>query len=152
MGTRADFYVGRGEDAEWLGSIAWDGYPSGTDDGLLSAASEKQFRHHLARFLSTRDDATLPEMGWPWPWETSHTTDFAYAFDDGRVWGSSFGAPWFEVDIAADGYGDPEWEDEKDLSHLPPTVFPNMSTRRMAVVGSKRSGVMTVSLPPEPPA
>jgi hypothetical protein len=30
MGTRADFYVGRGKDAEWLGSVAFDGYPSGT--------------------------------------------------------------------------------------------------------------------------
>jgi hypothetical protein len=29
MGTRADFYVGRGETAEWLGSIAWDGNPGG---------------------------------------------------------------------------------------------------------------------------
>lgn len=27
MGTRADFYIGRGENAEWLGSIAWDGDP-----------------------------------------------------------------------------------------------------------------------------
>jgi len=26
MGTRADFYVGMGKDAEWLGSVAWDGY------------------------------------------------------------------------------------------------------------------------------
>jgi hypothetical protein len=27
MSSRADFYVGRGEDAIWLGSIALDGYP-----------------------------------------------------------------------------------------------------------------------------
>ena len=27
MGTRADFYVGRGDAAEWIGSIAYDGYP-----------------------------------------------------------------------------------------------------------------------------
>jgi hypothetical protein len=29
MGTRADFYIGRGTEAEWLGSVAWDGYPGG---------------------------------------------------------------------------------------------------------------------------
>ena len=29
MGTRADFYIGKGTDAEWLGSIAWNGYPDG---------------------------------------------------------------------------------------------------------------------------
>lgn len=27
MGTRADFYVGTGANAEWLGSIAYDGHP-----------------------------------------------------------------------------------------------------------------------------
>ena len=25
MGTRADFYVGVGKKAEWLGNVAWDG-------------------------------------------------------------------------------------------------------------------------------
>lgn len=29
MGTRADFYVGKGPNAEWLGSTAMDGYPEG---------------------------------------------------------------------------------------------------------------------------
>lgn len=33
MSTRADFYVGRGAEAEWIGSISWDGYPDGVDDG-----------------------------------------------------------------------------------------------------------------------
>ena len=36
MGTRADFYVGRGESAEWLGSVAWDGNPRGIDDPVLT--------------------------------------------------------------------------------------------------------------------
>ncbi len=31
MGTRADFYTGRGQTAQWLGSIAWGGYPVGTE-------------------------------------------------------------------------------------------------------------------------
>jgi hypothetical protein len=26
MGTRGDFYVGRGKDAEWIGSIAYDAF------------------------------------------------------------------------------------------------------------------------------
>lgn len=38
MGTRADFYVGRGKDAEWIGSVAFDGYPDGFErDDLFSA-------------------------------------------------------------------------------------------------------------------
>lgn len=38
MGTRADFYVGRGEQAEWLGSIAWDGNPGAIFDGDFTPA------------------------------------------------------------------------------------------------------------------
>ena len=37
MGTRADFYVGRGEKAEWVGSIAMDGVPV-----LLASGEEGQ--------------------------------------------------------------------------------------------------------------
>ena len=40
MGTRADFYVGKGKDSEWLGSIAWDWYPDGIPDNILDAESE----------------------------------------------------------------------------------------------------------------
>lgn len=41
MGTRADFYVGRGTEAEWIGSIALDGYPDGIpDDGLVVRLSK----------------------------------------------------------------------------------------------------------------
>jgi hypothetical protein len=43
MGTRADFYVGRGETAEYLGSIAWDGYP----DGLMRVGDPKHDLLHM---------------------------------------------------------------------------------------------------------
>jgi hypothetical protein len=116
MGTRADFYVGRGETAEWVGSIAWDGYPEGimphaaekkrawVDGPLMPAAAkwpvgahlfdattEQEFRERVARFFEYREDVTLPENGWPWPWENSQTTDYAYAFDGGKVYASCFG-------------------------------------------------------------
>ena len=69
MGTRADFYVGRGQKAEWLGSIAWDGYPDGLSDiPVLSAQTEVAFRAAVRDMLASRKDGTTPEMGWPWPW------------------------------------------------------------------------------------
>jgi len=51
MGTRADFYVGRGETAEWVGSVAWDGYPNepwgiGRTTDLFTATTEADFRRH----------------------------------------------------------------------------------------------------------
>jgi len=87
MGTRADFYVGLDPDTmEWLGSIAWDGYPGGIDSGVKSAKMEETFRDRVTQLLESREDATTPDMGWPWPWEDSQITDFSYAFANDSVW------------------------------------------------------------------
>lgn len=143
MGTRADFYVGRGESAEWLGSITWDGYPPGIDDVVFAVTSEGEYRTAVSTFLASRRDATLPTEPWPWPWENSQTTDYAYAFDAGRVFGSCFGNPWFAVDIEAENYGEPDYDDA--VAKVP---FPDMSTRK----GDhdfimSRSGMIAVHFP-----
>lgn len=98
MGTRADFYIGTGEGAEWLGSIAWDGYEIDEADAhpVKDASTKDEYRASVAEYLSGRDDATLPDSGWPWPWDDSNTTDYAYSFVDGATrafpWGE--GASW----------------------------------------------------------
>src|SRR5688500_6281329 len=94
MGTRADSYVGRGKDAKWVGSIPFDGYPDGIDKKVLKAKTEAKFLEAINGFFGDR--ATLPSMGWPWPWDDSGTTDYAYAFDSGKVWASRFGHAWFD--------------------------------------------------------
>jgi len=102
MGTRADFYVGRGEKAEWLGSIAYDGYPEGLtgDDGVgeslvaTPCGSEAEWRERVAKFLASRENSTQVADGWPWPWTDSGTTDWAYAFDGAVVYLSCFGRAW----------------------------------------------------------
>ncbi|MEV8635199.1 hypothetical protein AB0395_26430 [Streptosporangium sp. NPDC051023] len=139
MGTRADFYVGRGPDAEWLGSIAWDGNPAGicTDTRALEAGDEQTFRDLLGGFLASRGDATTPDQGWPWPWNDSRTTDYAYAFDSGRVYGSCCGQPWFLVDPKGVDFGEPDEGEEIGES----AVFPDMSARQ-AVTFGERSGVI----------
>lgn len=135
MGTRADFYVGRGAEAEWLGSIAWDGYPEGIPEDLKSKQSEAEFRERVAAFIASRNDGTKPEDGWPWPWEDSNTTDYAYALDDGVVMASPFGNTWF------DASGDkPESE---DLDNDTKQVFPDMTSRRKVTFG-RRSGIMVI--------
>lgn len=146
MGTRADFYVGRGPEAEWLGSIAWDGYPDGVflaDEAPeylpIDVANEDAWRLAVAEFLAQREDATLPEQGWPWPWDDSGTTDYAYALDDGVIYASGFGYGWFAV-----AEGEPEDEDgDKDRSAGKTAVFPDMSERKNFTLGS-RSGVMLI--------
>lgn len=145
MGTRVDFYVGRGETAEWLGSYPFDGYPYGVferDEQL--PADEQGWRDWVTRFLAhNADRATLPEQGWPWPWEDSTTTDYAYALDDGKVYGSNFGHAWFEVDTADhENFGQPEDETPKSAA------FPNMAHRR-AVTYGPRSGLIVLGGPRE---
>lgn len=144
MGTRADFYVGRGTEAEWLGSIAWDGYPAGIDDAVLLSDTDEEYRRKVAEFLA-REDGTLPEMGWPWPWDDSGTTDYAYAFEGAKVYASSFGHAWFEVDTLAENGGDPEAEEHgADLGKS--ATFPNMADRSAVTLG-KRSGLIVFGGP-----
>lgn len=140
MGTRADFYYGRGDNAQWLGSIAWDGYPDGIDDAILKANTPEDYRAALVAFFAKRDDVTLPEDGWPWPWTDSHTTDYAYAFDGGKVWACPFGYGWL----------DPlQPQPEEDSFHKSKTVaFPDMTERQNVTLG-KRSGLMFIG--PEGP-
>jgi len=123
MGTRADFYIGTGKKAEWIGSVAWDGYlwaeRKDGHENITEANTEAKFREAVAK-LSSRGDFTSPEMGWPWPWTDSAGTDYAYCFSDGKVLAFNWGEP-----VPKDH---PEW--------------PDMDKSRYAKAGSKRSGVM----------
>lgn len=136
MGTRADFYIGRGQQAEWLGSVAWDGYQWHEEDGpLMQAKTPDEFRETVASIAKQRDDFTSPADGWPWPWDDSRTTDYAYVLHDGKVTAYIFGGEAF-----LDEEGCVDARDEKA------DWFPNMASRKaMAPPGSKRSGVMLIS-------
>ena len=149
MGTRSDFYLGRGEQAEWLGSIAWDGYPEGivpkegawpAGKHLFEAKTEQEFRERLEVFFAGRDDVRRPEDGWPWPWANSLTTNYAYAFDDGKVWASCFGGAWFDP-----SQDEPDEPDEPADLDVKVAVFPDM-TDRQKVALDKRSGLLFVGV------
>ena len=135
MGTRADFYIGRGEQAEWLGSIAWDGYPDGIADAVIHAQDEQDYRNFVQFFLEGRSDRSLPADGWPWPWEDSHTTDYAYTFAGGGVWGCNAGKWW---DAAQEEPEGEEWEALEDA------VFPNMANRKRRPLLGQHSGIMVL--------
>ena len=177
MGTRADFYIGRGKDAVYLGSTAWEGYPDGivktiskgryeckTEEfpqgqHLFDSKTEEEFKERLDQYFEKRTDVSLPHRdGWPWPWDTSHTTDYSYAFDDGQVFCCSFGHCWFtpaeyfkyikEVnrrqELSEDELeGLPELEDpsESKSTNGKECIFPNMKDIQNVTFGS-RSGVM----------
>lgn len=135
MGTRADFYVGRGLEAKWVGSIAFDGYPTGIDAPVLSAKTLDEYAAAIKEHMATRDDWTEPARdGWPWPWIDSRTTDYAYAFDCGAVWASYFGGAWFAADT--DEPDDPQGEN---------AVFPERGGAEQGSIFGPRSGLLVIT-------
>lgn len=145
MGTRADFYIRRTNDAEWLGSVAMDGYPEGIAPAILDAKKEMEYRQAVSNFLDETSHATMPEQGWPWPWTDSNTSDYAYAWDNG-VWYTIGYQPtrWW---LHADGelpYDDVE-KYEAALEGLQVTDFPNMEHMQNVTRGH-RSGLVLFSV------
>jgi hypothetical protein len=134
VGTRADFYVGRGEQAEWLGSIAYDGFPDGHAAALVGLTEASAYRLAVQTILEWVDHATRPAQGWPWPWANSQTTDYAYAFDGGVVYVTCFGHGWQVLRAELD-----DWPD--DEGKVP---FPDMTARQRVTFG-RRSGVIMVT-------
>jgi hypothetical protein len=141
MGTRADFYAGKGKDAEWLGSIAWDGQEI---SGYIRAAkTEKNFRKAVEVFLASRDDATLPAQGWPWPWNDSGLTDCSYWFFDGQCWEAHGSFPDDRYVPAKAVLPEDEDEQEAFIKKHERIEFPDMSARKNVTLGP-RSGVIVM--------
>lgn len=130
MGTRADFYIGKGEGAIWLGSIAWDGYPEGNPKPLGEAVDIPSYREAVDLAMKSSTGFTPPNMGWPWPWEDSRTTDYAYTWEDGKVWVSSFGSPWISWGDYHSLPDDDGSAFEAYCADKPKNSFPNMKDKQ----------------------
>jgi hypothetical protein len=91
MSTKTDFYVGRGHDAEWLGSLQQDCVPANLlripfGRLALTATDEPTYRTAVDDLLVVWEaenfGAAYPRRtGWPWPWCTSHKSDWIITFD-----------------------------------------------------------------------
>ncbi len=75
----------------WIGSIAYDGHPESIADAVLDATTKEEFLEAVAAFFKEDDHVTLPEHGWPWPWKSSHLTDYSYALDGDQTWRTTWG-------------------------------------------------------------
>lgn len=88
MGTRASFFIGDPtnlDQREWLGCIAWDGYP-GSFSAWAEPRTEAEFRADVATLASERNDFATPTRGFPFPWaDDLFLTDYTYAYFDGAV-------------------------------------------------------------------
>lgn len=101
MGTRCDFYLGRGLTAKYLGSLGQDGWARELAPRFEGVTSETTFEQRLNALFEDRGHVSA-EYGWPWPWKDSEATGQVVAFDDGRVWcrhTSGFWAPISDPDM-----------------------------------------------------
>lgn len=103
MGTRAQFFIGNPSNLssrEWLGCVAFDGYPDGdVGEALGGAETEAEFRAAIARISTWRDDFCDPsKRGFPFPWVRDlYLTDWTYAFFDGAVQASHFHSGFYPL-------------------------------------------------------
>lgn len=90
--SSADFYVGIGPDAEFLGSVEIDGQLDvAAREGLFARVGDQKYVEDTYR-AAVRDflaSAIVDESGWAgeWGWEhsNSHGTDVAYCYSKGAV-------------------------------------------------------------------
>lgn len=97
--TTHDFYLGRGPDAEWLGSVHLEGCACNGLDEIERARSAGGFTTLVDFFLHAAEideagEVTHAGREWPWPWPTSHGTDYVHAFDTDVVWTALRGDRW----------------------------------------------------------
>lgn len=135
MGTKADFYAGRGPEAAWLGSISWDGMPVGIPTEILAATVEEEYREHVSVFLGKRGDAVTPDQGWPWKWDNSQGTNYTYAFDKGTVFASCYGSSWWVASLP---------EPEHTTLKRKAARLPDMTFARKREAGPGGQGILIV--------
>jgi hypothetical protein len=93
--TKADFFLGRGRDSVWLGSVGSHGRPEMLNREIVCAGSREAFKRAVGAMVRTLAQGVPPEMGWPW--RNGRTTEYTYAFDDGEIFVSVSGGPWFHL-------------------------------------------------------
>ncbi len=112
MGTRCDFYLGRGPQARWLGSIARDAYVDAMAERFRDVTTPELFQERLQAVFAEYGEIPA-SAGWPWPWRDSHTTDTVVAFDQGQCWTAHPERVWASLER----YDEPTSE---------PLTFPDM--------------------------
>jgi hypothetical protein len=78
--TRADFYVGTGSNARYLGSVYVDG--NKLPPSVKRARTPERFEKAVAKLIKKTNGSTT----WPWAWETSATTDYSYWLENEKLY------------------------------------------------------------------
>lgn len=83
MPSKADFYTGIGDDADWIGSIMIHGDPWRVPLEILIQVNKMTYEEAALDFIAFIN-GYIPDRGeaWPHPWSDSRMTDYVYMFDD----------------------------------------------------------------------
>jgi hypothetical protein len=96
MHSSADFYLGLGVEAEWIGSIGQDARPCDMQPYLLFGPAPEGHEYGREQFVQAAKDAIAdaiaeghgwdPDKGDTWPWDhhTSRGTGHAYCYHENR--------------------------------------------------------------------
>ncbi len=94
MSKSADFYVGVGKDAEWIGSVPEDGSIDGYSS-IFKSETEAEYRKSVKETLWDSSFSLHPSaetrLGVP------SALDYSYTFKDGQVWISLLGRKFVPV-------------------------------------------------------
>jgi hypothetical protein len=146
LATTTDFYLGRGDHAEWLGSLSSQCEPDNLlrvppGRRALTATNESIYRAAIADLLTTwrtseNGTAHPCRTWWPWPAATSHGTDWIVTYDpeDGGVFVTiGGGVRWEPVDPhnpcepGTDYIGSPDLQEQlREPDDLPLVRLPFM--------------------------
>ncbi|WP_241832828.1 hypothetical protein [Amycolatopsis sp. CB00013] len=101
MSSNTDFYLGRGDEAEWIGSLHGECYPENflavpPVRLAITATDETVFREAVADAFDVWEEESLGHVyhrkgGWPWPWYSSHNSSWIITFDPQRQRGVRHG-------------------------------------------------------------
>ncbi len=133
MGTRAQFFIGNPQDIEgreWLGTVAWDGYPNGDcGDAVRGSKTADEFRAGVAKIAKEREDFGDPDRNsFPFPWRDDlFRTDVTFAFFDGEVKATYYHAGFRPLEFFYGEDGGEYGDDHQD--ELPSNVPAPSSTK-----------------------
>lgn len=140
--TRADFYVGIGLNAKYLGSVYSDG--DSIPASIKRARTPEKFEKAVAKLLKKENGSTT----WPWPWETSATTDFSYWLEDSKLYVVNFGRGYRVIEQRRGRPASFErtWEMP---AHAPSETLPELTDPEHTIVVDQNGFPATVAIKTE---
>ena len=92
--NKADFYVGLGPGAEWIGSVKKCGELWAITTSILLQVSRTMYEEMVIEYIQFCEGVVGDHVcKWPWDWNDSQMTDYSYIFvpEHHRVYMSMLG-------------------------------------------------------------